>query len=166
MNGTFLTCKISQDFLASIGATPADFESKIAALISEKDTELSAAKTSAALVTAENSAIENRLAAIEQSVANLKANPNFDLADVLAKSEAAAKTESARVAMEILAKSGGKPLAQSEPPALSETPKDFLALVSEKAKELGNRNGANNFVIRNHPDLYRAHLRKLGVCAE
>ena len=124
----FQTLKLSDELLAKIGATPADFADKLAALLATSEADKAAlsaaAKNETATVTA-SAELLTRLSNVEANVAALKSAPAFDRAALLAEAEAKASA----AASAILAKSGGAPLptstvAANDPAANLEAAKD------------------------------------------
>lgn len=105
----FQTLKLSDELLAKLGATPADFADKLTALLATSEADKAAlsaaAKNQTETVTA-NAELLARLSTIEANVAALQKAPAFDRAALLAEAEAKASA----TASAILAKSGGAPL--------------------------------------------------------
>lgn len=111
---TLLTVKLPESVLAELGATPADFQAKLAAFIADARTakaEATKAQSDAAAHQADAADFSARLAAIESSVKALQAAPALDRAALLSD----AKAEASNIFTAMLAKTGGAPLPATEP---------------------------------------------------
>lgn len=117
---SFLTAKIPQALADRIGASAADFSEKLTALLDGQDAKLAAAL--AAPKPAEPDAgLVARLEAVESKLAELSAAPAVDRAALLKECRDAAATETAAKLSAVLAKTGGSPLAASEPAQTGDT---------------------------------------------
>lgn len=128
---SLVTVKLPETLLASLGATPADFAEKFNAVMAAKDKEVADARAAATSANATTvtmstaqSALDARLATLE---AKLAAIPKIELGEVAKMANA----EASRVTMEILAKSGGSPLAAATNSATENKP-DFASAVRAK----------------------------------
>lgn len=153
----FQTIKLSDELLAKLGATPADFANKLTALLASSEADkaaLSAAKNENETATATaNAELLTRLSTIEANVAALQKAPAFDKAALLAEAEAKASA----TASAILAKSGGAPINPNPPaPEADGKPAQFAALVKSKTDGGKTKAIALTEAVKEAPDLYAA----------
>lgn len=159
----FQTIKLSDELLAKLGATPADFADKLTALLASSDADkaaLSQAQASATATATASAELLTRLAAVEANVAALQKAPGLDREEIIKAAEAKASA----TASAILAKGGGAPLPTASTAAndaaangATDEVAQFRALLKAKQDAGKSKAAALAEAVKEKPALYAAY---------